>query len=166
METYGYYGPSLVTQPDKPACQCGRHGFDPWIRKIPWRRKWQHTPVFLPGESIGQRRLSSYSAWVCKRVGLGLVTKQQIRLLVFVTSIRLLVFANIKSLYCTLGTNKMLYINYISILKKFKSLHREIWWLSIWVELKEHSHWQTLEQDLVWIFFSPSHNIWADFLLM
>ena len=34
----------------------------PWIRKIPWRRKWQHTPVFLPGESIGQRRLSSYSA--------------------------------------------------------------------------------------------------------
>ena len=31
------------------ACQCRRHGFDPWVRKILWRRKWQPTPVFLPG---------------------------------------------------------------------------------------------------------------------
>ena len=30
-----------------------RHRFDPWIRKIPWRRKWQPTPVFLPGEFHG-----------------------------------------------------------------------------------------------------------------
>ena len=34
-----------------------RHQFDPWVRKIPWRREWQPTPVFLPGESLGQRRL-------------------------------------------------------------------------------------------------------------
>ena len=34
----------------KTACQCGRPGFDPWVRKIPWRRKWQPTPVFLPGD--------------------------------------------------------------------------------------------------------------------
>ena len=36
------------------ACQCRKHkkhGFDPWVRKIPWRRAWQPTPVFLPGES-------------------------------------------------------------------------------------------------------------------
>ena len=33
------------------ACQCRSCGFDPWVRKIPWRRKWQPTPVFLPGES-------------------------------------------------------------------------------------------------------------------
>ena len=32
--------------------------FDPWVRKIPWRRKWQPTAVFLPGESHGQRRLA------------------------------------------------------------------------------------------------------------
>jgi len=32
-------------------------GFDPWVRKIPWRRKWQSIPVFLPGESLGQRSL-------------------------------------------------------------------------------------------------------------
>ena len=41
--------------------------FDPWIRTIPWRRKWQHTPVFLPGESHGQRTLVGYSPWVTKR---------------------------------------------------------------------------------------------------
>ena len=38
-----------------------RRGFDPWVWKIPWRRKWQLTPVFLPGESHGQRSLASYS---------------------------------------------------------------------------------------------------------
>jgi len=38
-----------------------RHRFDPWVRKTPWRRAWQPTPVFLPGESQGQRSLASYS---------------------------------------------------------------------------------------------------------
>ena len=33
---------------------------DPWVRKIPWRRKWQPTPAFLPGESHGQRSLAGY----------------------------------------------------------------------------------------------------------
>ena len=37
--------------------------FDPWVRKIPWRRKWQPTPVLLPGESLGGRRLVGYSPW-------------------------------------------------------------------------------------------------------
>ena len=41
--------------------QCGRPGFDPWVGKIPWRRAWQPTPVFLPGESHGQRSLVGYS---------------------------------------------------------------------------------------------------------
>ena len=40
-----------------------RLGFDPWVRKIPWRRKWQPTPVFLPGEFHGQGSLVGYSAW-------------------------------------------------------------------------------------------------------
>ena len=35
--------------------------FDPWVVKIPWRRAWQPTPVFLPGESHGQRSLAGYS---------------------------------------------------------------------------------------------------------
>jgi len=42
------------------ACQCKRHGFDPWVGKIPWRKEWQPTPVFLPGESHGQRSLVGY----------------------------------------------------------------------------------------------------------
>ena len=37
-----------------------RDSFDPWLGKIRWRRKWQPTPVFLPGESHGQRRLVGY----------------------------------------------------------------------------------------------------------
>ena len=37
-------------------------GFDPWVGKIPWRRQWQPTPVFLPGESHGRRSLVGYSA--------------------------------------------------------------------------------------------------------
>ena len=48
----------------EPACRCRKHrrlGFDPWVRKIPWRRKWQTTPVLLPGKSHGQRSLVGYS---------------------------------------------------------------------------------------------------------
>ena len=40
-----------------------RRRFDPWVRKIPWRRAWQPTPVFLPGEPHGQRSLAGYSPW-------------------------------------------------------------------------------------------------------
>ena len=43
--------------------QCRRCRFDPWVTKIPWRRKCQHTPVFLPGKSHGQRSLAGYSSW-------------------------------------------------------------------------------------------------------
>ena len=51
---------------EESACQCRRHKrrrFDPWVRKIPWRRKWQPTPVFLPGESHGQRNLAGCCPW-------------------------------------------------------------------------------------------------------
>ena len=48
------------------ACSCRRFGFDPWLVKIPWKRKWQPTPVFLPGKSHGQRSLVGYSPWDCK----------------------------------------------------------------------------------------------------
>ena len=45
------------------ACQCRKHGFDPWSGKIPWRREWQPTPINLPGESYGRRSLVGYSPW-------------------------------------------------------------------------------------------------------
>ena len=47
-------------------CQWGRCGFDPWVGKILWRRKWQPTPVFLPGEFHGQRTLAGYSPLGCR----------------------------------------------------------------------------------------------------
>ena len=47
----------------EPSCQCRKHGFHLWVRTIPWRRKWQPTPVFLPGKSQGQKHLVSYSPW-------------------------------------------------------------------------------------------------------
>ena len=46
-------------------CQCRRSGFDPWVRKIPWSRKWQQTPVFLPRKFHGQR---NYSPWSHKEL--------------------------------------------------------------------------------------------------
>ena len=52
-------------------CQCRNHkgrGFDPWVRKTPWRREWQPTPVFLLGESHGERSLAGYSSWGCKEL--------------------------------------------------------------------------------------------------
>ena len=51
-------GFSVGTTGKEPTCQCRRHkrcGFDPWVRKISWRRAWQFAPVFLLGESHGQR---------------------------------------------------------------------------------------------------------------
>ena len=48
------------------ACQCRRYkryGFNPWVRKIPWRRKRQPSSVLLPGKSHGQKSLAGYSPW-------------------------------------------------------------------------------------------------------
>ena len=50
---------------DKSIClQCRRQGFDPWVGKIPWRRKWQPTPVLLPEKFHGWRSLVGYSPWL------------------------------------------------------------------------------------------------------
>ena len=51
-----------------PACSAEDPGFNPWVRKIPWRRKWQPTPVFLPGKSHGQRSLVGYHPWGYKEL--------------------------------------------------------------------------------------------------
>ena len=54
------------------ACQCRRHerhGFNPWVGKIPWRRAWQPMAVFLPGKFHGQRSLGGYGPWGLKEPG-------------------------------------------------------------------------------------------------
>ena len=64
--THTHIGFTCGPSGKEPACQCRRHQrhqFDPWIAKILWRRKWQPTPVFLSGESHGQRSLVGPSPW-------------------------------------------------------------------------------------------------------
>ena len=51
------------TSGKEPTCQCRRHGFDPWVGKILWRKAWQPTPVFLPGESQGWGNLVGCHLW-------------------------------------------------------------------------------------------------------
>ena len=57
------YGPSSWVSGKEPICQFRRQGFDPWVGKIPWSRKWQPIPVLLPGKSHGRRSLVGYSPW-------------------------------------------------------------------------------------------------------
>ena len=57
------YWASLVAQTVKNLPAMQEPGFNPWVEKIPWRRAWQPTPVFLPGESHRQRSLVGYSSW-------------------------------------------------------------------------------------------------------
>ena len=61
--TLGFPGDSEVKAS---ACKCRRPGFDPWVGKIPWRRKWQLAPVFLPRKFNGQRSLVGYSIQGCR----------------------------------------------------------------------------------------------------
>ena len=69
LGTEGFLG---GTSGKEPACQCKRRkrcSFDPWVRKIPWRKAQQSTPVFLPWESHGQRSLVGYESIESQRVG-------------------------------------------------------------------------------------------------
>ena len=53
----------MVKNPRANARDYARYGCDPWVGKTPWRRVWQPTAVFLPGESHKQRTLAGYSPW-------------------------------------------------------------------------------------------------------
>ena len=64
LKTYVQGTPEGSVVKNLPATQ--EMGFDPWVRKIPLRRKWQPSPVFLPRESHGKMSLVSYSPWHCK----------------------------------------------------------------------------------------------------
>ena len=65
-ETQGFPGALRGKEPASQCRRCKKSRFNPWVGKIPWRRAWQPTPVFLPGESYGQRSLAGYSPWGCK----------------------------------------------------------------------------------------------------
>ena len=60
-----------VSSGKKICLQCKRlrrHRFDPWVRKIPWRRTWQPIPLLLTGKSHEERSLVGYSPWDCKEL--------------------------------------------------------------------------------------------------
>ena len=63
LMVYNFPGGAVVQS----ICHCRTHGFNPWVRKIPWRRESLPTPVFSPGESHGQRSLEVYSPWHRKK---------------------------------------------------------------------------------------------------
>ena len=62
-------------------------GLDPWVRKIPWSRKWHPTPVFLPGEFHGQRSLVGYSPWGHKESD----ATEQLTLSLFIMKVKLII---------------------------------------------------------------------------
>ena len=68
VHTYGasQVAPVVKSPPASAGDRCKRHGFDSWVGMIPWRRKWQPTPVFFTGESRGQRSPAGYSPWGCE----------------------------------------------------------------------------------------------------
>ena len=81
-EVYTSRGLSRGLSGKESACQCRRlwrHRFDPWVRKIAWRRKWQPTPIFLPREFHGQMSLAGCRAWGLKESGAaeGISTHEQ-----------------------------------------------------------------------------------------
>ena len=59
----GFPGGTVGKESASQCGRCKRHEFDPWVEKIPWRREWQPTPVFLPGRPHGQRSLVGSSPW-------------------------------------------------------------------------------------------------------
>ena len=66
--SWGFPGGSVVKDLPASAGDTG-DSFDPWVRRIPWRRARQPTPVFLLGKSRGQRNLEGYSSWDHRMAG-------------------------------------------------------------------------------------------------
>ena len=62
----GFPGGEVVKDPSASAGDAKRRVSNPWVGKVFWRRAWQPTPVFLPGESHGQRSPAGCIAWGCK----------------------------------------------------------------------------------------------------
>ena len=72
----GFPGGSVSEERIHLQCRkCRRHRFNLWVGKTPWRRKWQPTPIFLPGESHGQRNLAGYSPWGHKELDMTEMTE-------------------------------------------------------------------------------------------
>ena len=72
---WGFQGGASAKEPACQCRRCKRNGFNPWVKKIPWKRAWQPSLVFLLGESSEQRSLADYSPWGCKELDTTEVTQ-------------------------------------------------------------------------------------------
>ena len=64
----GFLGAASGKEYSRQSRRCKRCEFNPWVRKIPWRRKWYLTSVFLPGKFRGQRSLEGYGPWGATKI--------------------------------------------------------------------------------------------------
>ena len=117
---YHYYTKS--SSDGKRIClQCRRPRFNLCVWKIPWRRKWQPTPVFLPGESYGQRNLTGYSSWTATDTFTFLYTKSRLATMRPKQSHERLTFSPLTYLFCHhINLNSILSI--ISIKRTFSKM--------------------------------------------
>ena len=78
----GFLGGAVVKNLPASAGDLGDSGFYPWVGKIPWRRKWQPTPAFMPGKFYGQRSLVGYNPRGCKQSDMSeqLISNVQLRI--------------------------------------------------------------------------------------
>ena len=81
LSLYSHHGFPGGSHSKESTCNSGDQ-INPWVRKIPWRREWQPTPVFFPRKSHGQRSLAGYSPWGYKNVN----TTEQLTLLLWATN--------------------------------------------------------------------------------
>ena len=102
------------------ACQHRTQGFHPWVRKTPWSRKWQPTPVFLPGEFYGQRSLVGYSPWGCKESEMtewlnmhSYVTCRPLCLYEFKSNTNSVILQNVPGVPCATGANTTFFCEYL-----------------------------------------------------
>ena len=102
------------------ACQCRTQGFYPWVRKIPWTRKWRPTPVFLPGKFYGQRSLVGYSPWGCKESEMtewlnmhSCVTRRPICLYKFKSNTNSVILQNVPGVPHAAGANSTFFCEFL-----------------------------------------------------
>ena len=93
MEAMRHMDFSHGSDAEESACNSGEPGFNPCVGKIPWRREWQPTPVFLPGESHGQRSLAGCSSHGGKELDTTEATKTHERHMAFLRAASLLFFS-------------------------------------------------------------------------
>ena len=116
-------GASLVSQMVKNLdYKAGVPAFDPWVGKIPWRKEWRPTPMFLPGEFHGQRNLVGYSPWGRRRVPHNWMTNS---LLLY-----LLIYFNLLS--SLLSPKHVIFITFLLLstlffVKKFHDFHHHLY---------------------------------------